>query len=472
MEEGVQQTTVRSRAFLDKNPDGVPFVDIFWNKSSHDELSVPAPGFLRPARSPIYLLILLAGAMFVIGFLGAFKAVAAVGLGIFGALLYCYWRVWRQSADWIVENLRYTESIIEGEEVELRFDLRSKSGTALPELEVSLQFNGSQYSIYRKAFASLGESQHQVKFTLQCDKGMGEYLVKPIYLTMRDPLGLFSLSLPIELDVFVEARPNIVPLYRFPQPDSGVSLNSGALKSKKPGESVSFLGLREWRVGDGIRKIDWKRSLQGRQLMVKVFESDVSTDVTLIMDLSSRAHSEFGKLSSIESMRDSAASLVDHFVGRQQRVQLFGCATHIPLGGGHQHRDLLLEQIADLKVEFIHDFAERLKEIPPLLPSGSMVCLMLGTSSCSLEDLLEFLLALEIKRVELFLILFDSERFAHAVTSQAQVEQASLATLQTFYRSVLGDTKGTLQKLVSQLPERTIVIGPEETLTEAVEEAL
>lgn len=472
MEEGVQQTPTRALAFLDKNPEGRTFVEIPWNKLSYGEGNTPLPGFLRPARSPRYLLIALSGALFVIGFLGAMKAIAAVGAGMMLAMVYCYSRVWKQSADWLVSGLRFTESVIEGEDAELKFDILSKSGSPLPELEVSFQFNGSQQPIYRKTFPVAGDSQHSVNFRLKCDKGMGDYLVKPLYLTLRDPLGLFALSLEIDLDILIESRPNIIPLYRFPQPDSGVSLNSGALKSRKSGESVSFLGLREWRVGDGIRKIDWKRSLQGRQLMVKVFESDVSTDVTLIMDLSSRAHSEFGGLSSIESMRDSAASLIDHFLGRQQRVQFFGGAVHVPFGGGGQHGDLLLEQVADLRVEFIHDFAERLKEVPPLLPPGSMVCLMLGTSSCSLEDLLEFLLALEMKRVELFLILFDSERFAHAVTAQAQVEQASLATLQTFYRSVLGNSKGSLQKLVAHLPERTIVIGPEETLTEAVEEAL
>lgn len=458
------------RSWLTHDPRGRPFVETPWS-FSFNEQTRRLPVYLRPSRPIHRRLVVYAVFLALMGTVFSWQVLGAFGVGLLATLAWTYRQAWLASGDWQIEQVRAQRSVVEGETAELSFRLTSRSRSVLPEMLIALNFPGSQNPQQTQWVGSSAlPTGRIVTFSLVCDRGMGSFPVRPMHVVVRDPLGIFNLCLEAELDLTIEARPRISPINRFPMPQDGLLHNAGAFQTKRPGESCSFLGLREWRHGDGIRKIDWKRSLQGRQLMVKVFEADISSDVSLIFDLSAQSHSEFGGLSSLEAMRDAAVSLAAYFNAQQQRVQLLADDVLVPFGGGKLHRDLLVEQIMQLRAKSGSDFAEQLRNAVALLPSGSMACLLMGTSSCLATDLIELLLALESRRIELFIILFDSEQFARAVTKEANVDGQHLVTIHSFFRTLQTQASGEMGRLLAHLPERTFVIKPGDRLSEVMEQ--
>jgi len=69
-------------------------------------------------------------------------------------------------------------------------------------------------------------------------------------------------------------------LFPFLKTYSGMTAAPGA----RPGEGPSFFGLREYRRGDPIRKIHWPTTVRARTVMVKEFEEDMHSSVTLLLD--------------------------------------------------------------------------------------------------------------------------------------------------------------------------------------------
>jgi len=100
-----------------------------------------------------------------------------------------------------------------------------------------------------------------------------------IELSMRRPLGMFVcwswLHPPTTLLVYpsLEANPPSLPL----------AGGEGSPKRQRgPDEEVH--GLRDYRVGDPLRSIAWKRSAQQARTLVKEFESPAGRDIKLEWD--------------------------------------------------------------------------------------------------------------------------------------------------------------------------------------------
>lgn len=100
-----------------------------------------------------------------------------------------------------------------------------------------------------------------------------------IELSMRRPLGMFVcwswLHPPTELLIFPALEANPPPL-----PHAGGE--GSPVRQRGPEEEVH--GLRDYRVGDPLRSIAWKRSAQQSRTLVKEFESPAGRDLTFDWD--------------------------------------------------------------------------------------------------------------------------------------------------------------------------------------------
>ncbi|MGQ0800011.1 MAG: DUF58 domain-containing protein [Pseudomarimonas sp.] len=100
-----------------------------------------------------------------------------------------------------------------------------------------------------------------------------------VELSMRRPLGMFVcwswLHPPTQLLIFpaLEANPPPLPL---------AGGEGSPVRQRGPEEEVH--GLRDYRVGDPLRSIAWKRSAQQARTLVKEFESPAGHDVQLDWD--------------------------------------------------------------------------------------------------------------------------------------------------------------------------------------------
>lgn len=68
---------------------------------------------------------------------------------------------------------------------------------------------------------------------------------------------------------------------------SSANRNQGSYKSAFKGQGMMFSEVRNYHVGDDVRKIDWNVTARFREPHVKVFEQEMDKNVILLIDVSS-----------------------------------------------------------------------------------------------------------------------------------------------------------------------------------------
>ncbi len=142
----------------------------------------------------------------------------------------------------------------------------------------------------------------------------GLLLFSDLRAELPDPLGLFQRS----RRVWVEpCEVLIIPRrYRLPPLDLGGQSDlrlGGETASVVRGEGGEFMGLREYRAGDSLRKIHWKAWARTGQPIVKEFEEVRFARYGLILDTNLKA--------SDPDLLEEAISVAASFVSTMDREQ-------------------------------------------------------------------------------------------------------------------------------------------------------
>jgi uncharacterized protein (DUF58 family) len=154
----------------------------------------------------------------------------------------------------------------------------------------------------------------------------------------RFPFGLFSKSMRVEARTTALVYPAVVPLSSGPALAGGAE---GSAASDARGENAVVAGLREYVPGDPFRRIHWRASLRGGQLLVRERERD-----------GRREHEVRLRTRDVESgpgferaVQRAASETVAH-LGAGAIVALRTDATRVPFGDGPSHRRRLLDLLA------------------------------------------------------------------------------------------------------------------------------
>lgn len=133
--------------------------------------------------------------------------------------------------------------------------------------------------------------------------------VGPLRVTRRDPLGLVALARAYGGTVPVWVHPRIHPLSAVPT-GAGRSLD-GRIDSVPHG-SITFDSLREYVVGDELRRVHWRTSARVGELMVRENVDTSLPRLVVMLDNRAAAHPDrdAGVAESFESGCEAAASVV------------------------------------------------------------------------------------------------------------------------------------------------------------------
>ncbi|MFG1872678.1 DUF58 domain-containing protein [Micromonospora arborensis] len=133
--------------------------------------------------------------------------------------------------------------------------------------------------------------------------------VGPLRVTRRDPLGLVALARPYGATVPVWVHPRIHPLTAVPR-GSGRSLDGRV--DGVPHGSITFDSLREYVVGDELRRVHWRTSARVGELMVRENVDTSLPRLVVLLDNRAAAHPQRvgGVAESFESACEAAASVV------------------------------------------------------------------------------------------------------------------------------------------------------------------
>jgi uncharacterized protein (DUF58 family) len=162
--------------------------------------------------------------------------------------------------------------------------------------------------------------------------------VGPLRVTRRDALGLVSLARSHGDTAKVWVHPRIHLLTAVP---AGVARSLDGRVDKVPHGTITFDSLREYVVGDELRRVHWRTSAKVGELMVR---EDLDTSlprIVVLLDDRAAAHPKLtdgpdGTAESFESACEAAASIVAAAVREDVPVTL-----QLASGGGSGGGDFL-----------------------------------------------------------------------------------------------------------------------------------
>jgi len=145
----------------------------------------------------------------------------------------------------------------------------------------------------------------------------GRFQFDGVDVRIRSPWRLWwqQRTLPPVLDVRV--YPTFVPLTRFAlfSADQASRL-VGAHVKRRRGEGTDFHQMREYRVGDSLRQLDWKATARARKLISREYQDEKNQQLLLMLDSGRRMLASEGGLSHFDHALN--ASLVVAYLALRQ----------------------------------------------------------------------------------------------------------------------------------------------------------
>jgi uncharacterized protein (DUF58 family) len=163
-----------------------------------------------------------------------------------------------------------------------------------------------------------GESRH-LELAIRADK-RGAYALGPVWAGTTFPFGLFRFSskLPARHRVLVTPRIHHIASLSL---NPGLRYQPGGVPlASETGESLEFMGVREYRPGDSLRKIHWKLWARRGVPVVREFSQEYFSRVGVILDTYKPPKGQV-----FERATEVAAS-ISNFLARQDAIVDFFAA--------------------------------------------------------------------------------------------------------------------------------------------------
>lgn len=158
----------------------------------------------------------------------------------------------------------------------------------------------------------------------------GDFAFDGVQLLIDSPLRLWRQSRVSGAPQRVRVLPNFAPLTRLALAGAERATRLiGAHVTRRRGEGTDFRQLREYRVGDSMRQVDWKATARARKLISREYQDEKHQQVLLVVDTGRRMLARDGATSHFDHALD-AALVVGYLALRQ------GDAVGLSASGGAQ----------------------------------------------------------------------------------------------------------------------------------------
>jgi uncharacterized protein (DUF58 family) len=212
-------------------------------------------------------------------------------------------------------------------------------------------------------------------------------------LQLSSMLRLWRQRRQIELRQVVRVYPNFAPLTRFALFSAEqASRVVGAHVRRNRGEGTEFSQLREYRVGDSLRQIDWKASQRSHKLISRDYQHERNQQVLMLIDTGRRMLAKDDTLSHFDHVLN--ASLVVSYLALRQ-----GDAIGLLASGGDSRWlapqrglgavDTLLNTVYDLHAQPVAtDYLAAATQLTLRQRRRSLVMMITNVRDEDIEDLL------------------------------------------------------------------------------------
>jgi uncharacterized protein (DUF58 family) len=159
-------------------------------------------------------------------------------------------------------------------------------------------------------------SETQVRYRLQ-PTARGDFAFAGVHLRLHSPLRLWRRALVAGAPQDVRVYPNFAPLARLALLGAeSASRLVGAHLRRRRGEGTDFHQMRDYRVGDSLRQVDWKATARMRRLISREYQDERNQQLLLVVDTGRRMLARDGDLAHFDHALD-AALVVGYLALRQ-----------------------------------------------------------------------------------------------------------------------------------------------------------
>jgi uncharacterized protein (DUF58 family) len=138
-----------------------------------------------------------------------------------------------------------------------------------------------------------------------------------VHLRLTSPLRLWKQLRVAGTPQQVRVFPNFAPLTRFALFSAEqASRLVGAHLKRRRGEGTDFHQMREYRVGDSLRQIDWKATSRSRKLISREYQDEKNQQVIMLLDTGRRMLAREGELAHFDHALN--ASLVVSYLALRE----------------------------------------------------------------------------------------------------------------------------------------------------------
>jgi uncharacterized protein (DUF58 family) len=176
----------------------------------------------------------------------------------------------------------------------------------------------------------------------------GRYQVGPLVVRASDPFGLTRRALAEVGETDVLVRPRIHEIVAPVAVGSRVSSDADAVARRSVVSDLGdeFLTLRDYELGDDLRRVHWRSTARTGELMIRQDEARWRSRAAIVLDV----HPDGHDVESFELAVEATASVVARLVRLQRRVEVITSAGTV-LGTGGDPRHDVLDRLATVAAD-------------------------------------------------------------------------------------------------------------------------
>lgn len=237
-------------------------------------------------------------------------------------------------------------------------------------------------------------------------RNRGYYTLGKLVVDIQDPLGLFTRQVVFDRAIDLTVYPKVHAIQKFDLPAKEF-FGRVTVPMQTHEDFTSMKSIREYRVGDSMKKIHWKLSSKLDHPLVKEYDLSADTKVYMLVD-GYKDTIRPDQLDTQDGLVEVAISLIHYFLGYDISVSLV-CNTlkRLSIDGKDMARfGLFLEELTGYVPTGEQTFVEFLKAETNKLYYGSTI---IAVTDKLTDDLLYTVLGLKEKRFDVVLILYGED---------------------------------------------------------------
>jgi uncharacterized protein (DUF58 family) len=261
------------------------------------------------------------------------------------------WRLWRTPSPELQRELAPVMPL--GPEARIGLRLRAVTARAQQLRLHDLHPGGwAVHGMPRKLSLRPG-SELLLDYTVTPD-ARGQFSFDGCHMQLRSPWLCWTARRVIGITSTVKVYPNFASLAEL----AGLSVelasrSVGARLQRRRGDGTEFQELRDYRVGDSLRKIDWKATARSSRLISREYRDERNQQVVLMLDCGRRMLAQDDYLAHFDHVLNASLALASIALRQGDAVGLLACTGQqqrwLPPQQGSGGMDMLLAAGYDLQ---------------------------------------------------------------------------------------------------------------------------